>query len=66
MNAFKSCDKDGVYGLSWKEVKDCEDQFCLKMNVTCPTIEDFRIADKNTDEKITIDEFFKGNYVVKM
>ena len=28
LQAFDQCEADGVTGLSWKEVEDCEEKFC--------------------------------------
>ena len=28
LQAFDQCESDGVTGLSWKEVEDCEEKFC--------------------------------------
>ena len=28
LKAFDQCEADGVTGLSWKEVEDCEEKFC--------------------------------------
>ena len=28
LQAFDQCESDGVTGLSWKEVEECEEKFC--------------------------------------
>merc|ERR1712107_578802 len=46
--AFMLCELDGEEGLTWAEVKDCEDRFAYlltEMGQAVPTEEDFNKAD---------------------
>ena len=55
--AFDQCEKDGIYGLSWNEVNQCEDKFCGILNVSCPTKDKFDFFDENKDGILTWEEY---------
>ena len=56
-NAFEECEKDGVSGLSWNEIQECEDSFCHMLTIPCPTKEDFELYDTNQNGILTLDEY---------
>ena len=58
LHAFEKCDVDGVYGISWKEVMECEEEFCEKLNILCPTQQEFQSFDQNEDGILTLEEYF--------
>ena len=58
LHAFEKCDVDGVYGISWKEVMECEEEFCEKLNILCPTHQEFQSFDQNEDGILTLEEYF--------
>ena len=49
MEAFSVCNLDGIDGLTWNEVEQCEDKFCEMLTNTCPTKTDFESFDANGD-----------------
>ena len=55
--AFVQCENDGIYGLSWNEVNQCEDKFCGMLNVSCPTKERFNFFDVDKDGILTWEEY---------
>jgi len=57
LQAFDQCEADGVTGLSWKEVEDCEEKFCSLLAIECPTEEEFHYFDLNGDGVLTTDEY---------
>ena len=61
LQAFEKCDVDGVYGISWKEVIECQEEFCEKLNILCPTLHEFESFDENDDGRLTLKEYF--NYI---
>ena len=56
-NAFEECENDGVSGLSWNEIQECEDSFCHMLTIPCPTKEDFELYDTNQNGILTLDEY---------
>ena len=52
MMAFKVCDSDKMMGLTWKEVKKCEERFGELLtleDIPIPSKDDFDSADVNKD-----------------
>merc|ERR1711997_978768 len=52
MMAFKVCDSDKMMGLTWKEVKKCEERFAELLtleDIPIPSKEDFDSADEDMD-----------------
>ena len=58
LHAFEKCDLDGVYGISWKEAMACEEEFCEKLNLLCPTLQEFQSLDLNEDGSVSLEEYF--------
>ena len=58
IQAFEKCDVDGVYGVSRKEVMECEEEFCEKLNILCPTLHEFEFFDKDGNGRLTLEEYF--------
>ena len=56
-NAFEECEKDGVSGLSWNEIQECEDSFCHMLTIPCPTKRNFDFYDINRNGILTIKEY---------
>merc|ERR1712020_32663 len=56
--AFQHCNTDSMDGLSWAEVKACEDKYCASMGIAnCPTKEDFDHFDVDKDGILTWQEW---------
>merc|ERR1712038_2097167 len=58
--AFMLCEPDGKEGLTWTEVKDCEDRFAYlltEMGQAVPTEEDFKKADLDSDGTLKFEEW---------
>merc|ERR1712047_173608 len=58
--AFMLCESDGEEGLTWDEVKDCEDRFAYlltEMGQAVPTEEDFNKADLDSDGTLKFEEW---------
>merc|ERR1711935_411344 len=58
--AFMLCESDGEEGLSWPEVKDCEERFAYlltEMGQDVPTEENFNSVDLNSDGILKFDEW---------
>merc|ERR1712083_743087 len=56
--AFQHCNTDSMDGLSWAEVKACEDKYCESMGIAnCPTKEDFDHFDVDKDGILTWQEW---------
>merc|ERR1712004_463421 len=58
--AFMLCESDGEEGLTWAEVKDCEDRFAYlltEMGQAVPTEEDFNKADLDSDGTLKFEEW---------
>merc|ERR1712012_450237 len=58
--AFVLCESDGEEGLTWAEVKDCEDRFAYlltEMGQAVPTEEDFNKADLDSDGTLKFEEW---------
>merc|ERR1711971_273113 len=56
--AFGVCNTDGIEGLSWDEVEQCEEQFCnLLTNINCPTRDDFDFFDVDGNGILTWSEW---------
>merc|ERR1712024_380805 len=58
--AFPLCESDGEAGLTWPEVKDCEERFAYlltEMGQAVPTEEDFNTVDLNSDGILKFDEW---------
>merc|ERR1711997_728377 len=52
MVAFKVCDSDKMMGLTWKEVKKCEERFGELLtleDIPIPSEDDFNSADKDSN-----------------
>ena len=60
--AFKTCETDGVDGLTWQEVEECEDTFCGLLSIECPTQADFDAMDGNSDGILTFVEMMQANF----
>ena len=58
LQAFEKCDVDGVYGVSRKEVMECEEEFCEKLNILCPTLHEFEFFDEDGNGRLTLEEYF--------
>merc|ERR1712117_188912 len=57
MEGFSICNTDGTEGLSFDEIMECKARFGALVNYYWPTDDDFRAADSNGDENLTIEEF---------
>ena len=57
MEAFSVCNLDGIDGLTWNEVEQCEDKFCDMLTIPCPTETDFNSFDTNRDGILTVEEY---------
>merc|ERR1711971_428270 len=56
--AFGVCNTDGIEGLSWDEVEQCEGQYCnLLTNINCPTRDDFDFFDVDGNGILTWSEW---------
>eukprot|EP00092_Neocalanus_flemingeri_P038557 GFUD01041985.1.p2 GENE.GFUD01041985.1~~GFUD01041985.1.p2 ORF type:complete len:105 (-),score=40.48 GFUD01041985.1:103-417(-) len=58
--AFFLCDSDRMVGLTWKEVKQCEERFAAVLsaqNIPTPSEEDFEAADLNGDGTLLKEEW---------
>merc|ERR1712186_66486 len=58
--AFMLCESDGEEGLTWAEVKDCEDRFAYlltEMGQVVPTEEDFNKADLDSGGTLKFEEW---------
>merc|ERR1712062_3520 len=58
--AFMLRESDGEEGLTWAEVKDCEDRFAYlltEMGQAVPTEEDFNKADLDSDGTLKFEEW---------
>ena len=58
--AFTVCDSDSAKGLTWAEVKSCEDTFAeaaTAHNFYLPTEDDFKSADLNRDGTLLFEEW---------
>ena len=56
------CDADGMEGLTWAEVKKCEDDFAdtaAAHNYSLPSQADFESADLNGDGVLRFEEWEK-------
>merc|ERR1711893_23387 len=58
VQAFEKCDVDGVYGVSRKEVMECEEEFCEKLNILCPMLHEFEFFDEDGNGRLTLEEYF--------
>ena len=58
LQAFGKCDVDGVYGVSKKEVMECKEEFCEKLNILCPTLHEFEFFDEDGNGLLTLEEYF--------
>merc|ERR1711893_49486 len=54
---FAICNTDGQDGLTWTEIKDCEDMFCSVLSFPCPDEKDFIQWDSNQDGILTFEEW---------
>ena len=57
MEAFSVCNLDGIDGLTWDEVEQCEDKFCDMLTIPCPNETDFNSFDANGDGILTVEEY---------
>merc|ERR1712203_128195 len=56
--AYEICNTDGVDGLSWTEVEQCEELYCDDLpEITCPTKDDFEFFDMDGDGILTWSEW---------
>merc|ERR1712051_913326 len=55
--AFEICNTDGVDGLSWAEVEQCEELYCQHFTFDCPTRSDFDFFDADKDGVLTWSEW---------
>merc|ERR1712021_308339 len=56
--AYEICNRDGVDGLSWTEVEQCEELYCDDLpEITCPKKEDFEFFDMDGDGILTWSEW---------
>merc|ERR1712130_313980 len=58
--AFMLCESDGEDGLTWPEVKDCEERFAYllkEMGQDVPNEEDFSSVDLNSDGILKFEEW---------
>ena len=59
--AFTTCNNDGEEGLTWDEIRSCEELFCGLLTVECPSEDDFKAFDINEDGILTWNEFMEVN-----
>merc|ERR1711890_73887 len=60
MQAFQMCETDLEEGLTWDEVKACEEKYpdlLAEKDLTEPTEEDFHASDLNNDGVLMFDEW---------
>ena len=58
--AFMVCDSDRMIGLTWQEVKSCEERFAPLLeaeNIPIPSQADFESADLNNDGTLLFEEW---------
>ena len=58
--AFMVCDSDRMMGLTWEEVKSCEERIAALLdaqNIPIPSKADFESADLNGDGTLLFDEW---------
>merc|ERR1711894_76975 len=51
--AYAVCNTDGVEGLSWAEVKQCEEAYCKDLPFDCPTKANFDYFDADGNGILT-------------
>merc|ERR1712051_504370 len=51
--AYAVCNTDGVEGLSWAEVEQCEEAYCKDLPFDCPTKADFDFFDADGNGILT-------------
>ena len=57
LHAFSQCEYDGLEGLSWDEIKVCEDNFCHMLTIACPTADNFWQFDEDKNGIVTMEEY---------
>ena len=57
LHAFSQCEYDGLEGLSWDEIKVCEDNFCHMLTIACPTKDNFNVFDADRNGILTMEEY---------
>ena len=58
--AFSVCESDKMFGLTWHEVKSCEERYSdllVAHDIPVPSEDDFNQADENNDGVLMFEEW---------